>query len=118
MIWEKTGVDLFCRKQVKQSDVGYAVATFTYWFKIALSLNPELVFRVDRDEDDAKLSDFLGRPVARAPSLDRNSRPKNRFEGFEPEMLARIPGRLRDDFAEVTGALGYPEDADVITSFG
>lgn len=110
VIWEKLGIDLFCAAELPQTDLGFAVASYACWYRVVLDLAPEMVFRVDRPEDDAKLAAFVGRPIDRSTVQDRNSRAGIRGR-WRPEDLAEFPRPILYLLIDVAEALGYPEDA-------
>lgn len=116
VIWEKLGVDMFSHSEVPQTGLGFALASFAYWYRIALDLRPEIIFRVDREEDDASLTSFLGRPVQRSSGIELNSRPHIRRENWRISQLSNFPRPLLYTAIDVAEALGYPEDAKAISA--
>ncbi|MDO5641193.1 MAG: hypothetical protein Q4G26_02225 [Paracoccus sp. (in: a-proteobacteria)] len=91
-----------------------AVISYTLWFELCMSFLPELIYRVDRPEDDALLSDYLNREIRRNDDIDRNSRPRRRAAPVTPDDLARLSPEWLTRFGEMAEGLGYPEDAATI----
>lgn len=116
VIWDKLGIDLFSHSEVPQTNVGFALASFAFWYRIALDLKPEIIFRVDRTADDSILSAFLGKPVIRSPGIEKNSRPLVRRDDWRLSELADFPRPLLYTAIDVAEELGYPEDAKVIAA--
>jgi len=110
VIRERFGADHFAALR-KHGPVSVAIASYTCWFELCLGFRPGVIFRVDREADDALLSEFLGTPVRRNDDIPRNSRPARRNKDFAPEMLADVPEPWLDRLAALCGRLGYDEDA-------
>lgn len=91
-----------------------AVQSYTLWFELCMTFAPDMIFRVDRPEDDALLSEYVQRELTRSDRIDRNSRPDARASHFEPQALAALPPDLLARFAAIADTLGYPEDAAII----
>lgn len=96
------------------SDITRAVASYVNWFELCLGFNPQLIFRVDHEEDDARLSDYLGCEIRREPGIHRNSRPDVRKKGFAPADLAEVPAPLLTRLEELARTLGYEAEAQTI----
>ncbi|WBU60110.1 hypothetical protein [Paracoccus albus] len=94
-----------------------SVISYTLWFELCMSFLPQLIYRVDRPEDDALLADYVGKPIIRSEEINRNSRPKKRSASFTPEKLAGFPDEWLVRFADIAKGLGYPEDAETIRRF-
>ena len=94
-----------------------AVVSYTLWFELCMSFLPDIVFRIDRAEDDALLSDYTGKTVARTEGVNRNARPMIRASRFTPEALAELPPEWPARLAALAEGLGYPEDAEIIGGF-
>lgn len=92
-----------------------SVISYTLWFELCMSFLPQLIYRVDRPEDDALLSEYVGRPVIRNDKIRRNSRPAQRAE-FVPDHLAALPRDWLLRIAVIAEGIGYPEDAATITA--
>lgn len=90
------------------------VASYTLWFELCMSFLPQLIYRVDRPQDDALLSEYVGRPVLRSDDIKRNSRPAKRAAAITPDQLATLPPEWLERFAIIAEGLGYPEDAAII----
>lgn len=114
VIWERTKVDICSLPAVPPNRIALAVASYVHWFEICLAHKPGIVFRIDRNEDDALLSDFAGREVRRSKAVRTNARPRLRFDAFKPRMLWRAGPDLLTRFAGLADRFGYPEDAEVI----
>jgi hypothetical protein len=112
VVWEILNIDLMAPDIIPQNALAWAVASFTLWYEIALTLEPIFIFRVDRIEDDRILTQSLGISIQRSDTIPRNSRPE-RHDGlhFEPQMLANLPRTWTVRFAKIAQLLGYPEDA-------
>jgi hypothetical protein len=95
-----------------------AVMSYTLWFELCMSFLPQIIYRVDRPEDDALLSEYVGRPLLRSDEIYRNSRPKARVRDFTPAQLAALPPDWLRRFAAIAEGLGYPEDAAIIAGLG
>lgn len=91
-----------------------AVMSYTLWYELCMSFLPQLIYRVDRPEDDALLADYVGRSVRRSDEIGRNSRPKRRATHFTPDALDSLPHDWLLRFAEMAEGLGYPDDAAMI----
>lgn len=108
VLWERADVDICSARQVPQTDLGHAVASYTLWFEECLRFDPQLIFRVDHTEDDAALSTLTGVNVVRTPEVPRNSRPgKHKLIDYSPERLQTLPPRWFDKLSAVGQALGY-----------
>ncbi|RNF33872.1 hypothetical protein [Paracoccus methylarcula] len=116
VIWEKLGIDIFSRSEVPQTGLGLAFASYAYWYRMALDLRPGIIFRVDRQEDDAGLAAFVGQPLQRGSGIETNSRPHIRRDDWRIEELSDFPRPLLYTAIDVADALGYPEDAGVISA--
>lgn len=114
VIWEKRKVDICSRPFVPPNNIALAVASYVHWFELCLERKPKVIFRIDREEDDARLGEFVGRDLRRTPDLRTNARPRVRFQGFKPQMIARAGSELVTRFADLADRLGYPEDAATI----
>tara|TARA_A100001391_G_scaffold192983_1_gene167729 strand:- start:429 stop:1145 length:717 start_codon:yes stop_codon:yes gene_type:complete len=100
--------------QYVDNPVALALESYTRWFALALNHNPGVIFRIDRPEDDAALSDFVGQPLKRAAEIHTHARPKIRFDAFSLEMLTDVPVGVITQTLTMAERLGYPEDAETI----
>ena len=116
VIWEKLGVDLTSDRRLLNKPVNMAIASYVYWFQMNLMLSPQFLFRIDRPEDDEKLSEFVGTEVARNEDIGRNSRPNLRHKDFTVEDLKKVDKSLLKPLADLASRFGYEEDADTIKS--
>ena len=104
-------------KQDDPQGILTAIISYTLWFELCMSFLPQLIYRVDRPEDDVLLAEYVGAPIVRSDEINRNSRPKKRSASFTPGKLADIPDEWLLRFAEITEGLGYPDDAATIRKF-
>ena len=121
LIWDRRGVDLFVwHNQTAGEGVydwfGWAVMSMAYWYDICLEDNPGIIFRIEHAEDDALLSEFVGRPITRkGKDVWQNRYGSHKKSGrleYPIEELRRVPKVHLAKLVEVTGRLGYPEDAE------
>lgn len=96
------------------NDITRAVASYVNWFELCLRFDPQLIFRVDHEEDDARLSDYLGREIRREAGIHRNSRPEVRRKDFVPADLAEVPAPLLTRLEQLARTLGYEAEAQTI----
>jgi hypothetical protein len=126
VIWERRGIDLFVWTNQTAAEgiydfFGWAVMSLAYWYDICLEENPEVIFRIDRPDDDALLSATVGHPVTRAgKDLWRNEHgpgKKSHKLNYPISELARVPKHHLAKLIDVTRRLGYPEDAETLAAY-
>ena len=125
-IWQRRGIDIFAETDQTAGYgiydfFGWAVMSLAYWYDICLEENPEVIFRIERPDDDDLLSGIAGHPVTRdGKNLWHNEHsagkksPKLEYPISE---LARVPKYHLSKLVDVTARLGYPEDADTLAGY-
>lgn len=130
-IWERRRIDLFVYDNQTAGEgiydfFGWAVMSMAYWYDICLEDiridgGPGLVFRIERPEDDERLSDFLGRRIVRdGKQVWQNRYGPHKKSGrleFDRDELYRVPKVHLAKLVEVTARLGYPEDAETLRGY-
>ena len=126
VIWQRRGIDIFAETDQTAGYgiydfFGWAVMSLAYWYDICLEENPEVIFRIERPDDDDLLSGIAGHPVTRdGKNLWHNEHsagkksPKLEYPISE---LARVPKYHLSKLVDVTARLGYPEDADTLAGY-
>ena len=61
-------------RQAKIIKLQVAIDSMYYWYSIILSHRPDIIYRVDRTEDDNLLGDFVGSKIVRNESIWKNSK--------------------------------------------
>ena len=125
VIWDRRRIDLFCcQSQTGFYDFfGWAAISLAYWYDFCLEDSSGIVFRVDRPEDDAVLSEFVGRPISRIGKDIWQNPGKDRWikqlDAKIDEMggVATVPKVHLAKLVDVTRRLGYPEDAEFFSRY-
>jgi hypothetical protein len=115
VIFEKTGIDILCPTIIPQSHLSLSVSSLTYWYELCLQEDIGFKFRVDVESDLSLLSSYLNLQLCSSESLNRNHRPGNPHV-FEIEMFQELPRRITTRFLELCHVLGYPDDAEKVSS--
>jgi hypothetical protein len=91
------------------------VASLAWWYDICFDDRPEIVFRIEHPEDDALLSQLVGRPISRAGKhVWQNAYGPHKKSGrleFPLDQLGRVRKEHLAKLVETSERLGYPEDA-------
>lgn len=123
VIWDRCGIDIFAWNQQTSPPrtydfFGWGVMSLAYWYEICFQERPEMIFRVDREQDDQLLSNFLGKEITReGKKIWRNEKPGIKKLEYSIEELARVPKQHLNQLINVSELLGYPDDAEIMRRF-
>jgi hypothetical protein len=126
VIWQRRGIDIFAATDQTEVDrvydfFGWAVMSLAYWYDICLEEKPEVIFRIERPDDDDLLSGIVGHPVTRdGKTLWHNEHiagKKSPKLTYPISELARVPKYHLAKLVDVTARLGYPDDAETLAGY-
>jgi len=126
VIWERCGLDIFAEENQSGDPaiydfLGWAVMSMAYWFEMCLAEGPEFVYRVEQPRDDALLAELTGRDIVRkGKKIWRNAYGAHKVSerlDYSMEELHRVPVRHLARLVEVTGRLGYPDEAEILAKY-
>ena len=126
LLWERRRIDLFAGPNQTAGEgiydfFGWAVASLAWWYDICFDDAPEIVFRIEHPEDDALLSQFVGRPISReGKHVWQNQYGPHKKSGrltFPLGELGRVPKQHLTKLIEIAERLGYPGDAARMSAY-
>ena len=126
VIWERRGVDMFSSDNQSGDPaiydfLGWAVISMAYWYDMCLAEHPAMVYRVEQPRDDATLGDLVGREIVRKDKkVWRNAYGAHKISDrldYSMDELYRVPEVHLAKLVEVTGRLGYPDEAEILSKF-
>lgn len=126
VIWERCGVDIFAQDNQSGDPaiydfLGWAVMSLAYWFEMCLAEQPEFVYRVEQPRDDALLGELAGREIVRkGKKIWRNTFGAHKVSerlDYPMDDLRRVPAGHLTKPVEVTGRLGYPDEAEILAKY-
>ena len=85
------------------------------WSDLVQNSHPGMIYRVDRPDDNEKLSEFLGVEIKPWHNKKHNTKPSTKKYSYSHKQFANYP-LIAADFADWCDWLGYPEDAEKIRS--
>lgn len=126
VIWELSRVDMFAEDNQSGPPriydfLGWSVISMAYWYELCLAQRPQLVYRVEQPRDDVLLGELVGRDIVRkGKKVWRNAHSAEKLTkklDYAMDELYRVPAIHLAKLVEVTGRLGYPDEAEILAKF-
>ena len=121
VIYENLGLDIFAQHRQRTPEIQHdymtwSVLSLVHWYEICFSRGVDLVFRVDVESDDLKLSEYLNHRITREKhDIPRNHKPFQ-LHGYPVGELEQQDRERLIALADLSENLGYPEDADRLSA--